>query len=63
MTEEMPAKIGDDLLGDRGREIAVTHGAEALQQYQTQEEEDELIHPPAIVLDGDHIPQGTGQTQ
>ena len=53
----MDPEIGHHPLGDPGSQVTVAHGAEPLQQDQTEEQQDHLCHAVGIVLHGNDIPE------
>ncbi len=63
MGEEVCPEVRHDPLRDPGRQVAVSHRAEPLQQDQSQEQQDHLRHAFGIVLNGDHIPERPSQAE
>jgi hypothetical protein len=60
--EEMFAEIGDDILRNPGRQIAMAHGAESLENDQPQKHPDRPRHLFGIVLDRHDVPESAGQS-
>ena len=63
MRKEMPAKVGDDALGNPCSQIAMAHRTEPLQDDESEKDGDQVRHPGLVVLHGDDVPQGAGQPQ
>ena len=63
MGKEMLAKVGDDVLRNPRGQIAMAHRTEPLQDDEPEKDGDHVRHPGLVVLHGNDIPQGAGESQ